>query len=86
MSERRPGEVWAGGHFHAPTVPRLRPLPAGRPVCVYLGEPFGLRDCASCRGTVRIKIYECHHPAHAETTLSYCRTCPDYQASTATDS
>lgn len=56
--------------------------------CVYLGAamlgPDGtplMRDCPSCRGTVRLKVKACAHPGHAgdpTTTDKACRTCRDY--------
>lgn len=54
--------------------------------CVYLGEALrdaaGLgvtRDCATCRGTVRSKVFGCGHPGHdGTTTLKECQSCRDY--------
>src|SRR5260370_24113003 len=45
--------------------------------CSYLGEQVGLRECPTCRGTVRVKVFACHHPRHRETTFSECAQCPD---------
>lgn len=58
-----------------------------RPPCVHLGEPVlgpdgepVMRDCPTCTGTVRLKVFGCDHPAHGETTMRQCRECPDYEA------
>lgn len=81
IDRSRPGATWKGGHHWAgdghvgATVADDRPRP-----CLHLGDVLRLDDCATCKGTVRVKVYACSHPAHAETTLSGCRTCPDYQA------
>jgi hypothetical protein len=65
------------------------PLPPGRiPVvaarrrrepCIFLGEQIGFRDCPSCGGSVRVKVFACAHPRHEETTLNECSRCPDYE-------
>jgi hypothetical protein len=34
----------------------------------------------TCRGNVRVKTFACAHPAHVETTLAECASCPDYEA------
>jgi hypothetical protein len=44
-----------------------------------LGEQIGTRDCPSCRGKVRLKVFACSHPAHGETTLPDCDLCEDFQ-------
>ncbi len=54
------------------------PLPRG--LCHYLGEETGLRECPSCRGMVRLKVFACHHPRHRETVLTECASCVDYEA------
>jgi hypothetical protein len=71
------------------------PVPPGRPSiaqraarlrhepCVFLGEQVGLRDCPSCGGFVRVKVFACSHPRHQETTLTACARCPDYECRTA---
>jgi hypothetical protein len=61
---------------------RTYPLPAAKPrgPCVFLGEQTGLRDCKTCRGSVRVKVFACSHPRHQETTLSDCAVCPDFKA------
>jgi hypothetical protein len=57
--------------------PRFRkfppdPPPRPRGPCLYLGEPVAWRECLSCRGSVRIKLFACAHPRHQETTLAEC--------------
>jgi hypothetical protein len=44
-----------------------------------LGEETGLRDCPSCLGNVRLKVFACSHPAHGETTLQDCGACADHE-------
>lgn len=45
--------------------------------CVHLGPVTGrTRDCPTCSGNVREKLYECG--THGECTLKDCRTCRDY--------
>ena len=48
--------------------------------CVHLGDLAGYRDCSSCKGTVRVKVFTCHHPDHETTTIRECGQCPDYEA------
>jgi len=55
------------------------PPPPPRGQCRYLGGEIGLRDCPSCLGNVRLKIFACHHPAHVETTIQECLVCPDHE-------
>jgi hypothetical protein len=43
-----------------------------------LGDEIGLRDCETCRGHVRVKVFECNHPLHRETTASQCKCCEDF--------
>src|SRR5262249_7323378 len=61
----------------------FRPLPKEWPpkprgLCVFLGQQIGLRNCPTCPGTVRVKVFVCSHPAHLETTLPECGQCPDH--------
>jgi hypothetical protein len=51
-----------------------------REKCQHLGEPTGeTLGCPTCKGTVKLKLFHCHHPAHPEPiTLKFCRGCPDY--------
>lgn len=62
-----------------PLPPRKSRLRAGSAACAHLGDVIRLEDCKTCRGTVRVKVFACHHPDHADTTLAFCRTCPDYE-------
>jgi hypothetical protein len=67
---------------HAQLGPRAVP-------CVHLGGPVMgpdgkqlLRNCPTCRGNVREKVSECHHPGHAAdptTTHRGCERCRDYE-------
>src|SRR5258708_24436567 len=52
--------------------------PAGR--CLFLGEPAGWRQCPTCSGNVRLRVYDCRHPWHKTTTLKECRQCHEFQA------
>jgi hypothetical protein len=45
-----------------------------------LGEETGLRECASCAGSVRVRVFACGHPRHEETTVREGEGCPDFQA------
>jgi hypothetical protein len=58
-----------------------RPFPPPKPrgPCVYLGGLTRLRECPGCRGTVKVKVYACGHPAHGETTLAECTACRDFE-------
>ena len=48
--------------------------------CRFLGMQSGERDCPTCNGRVRIKVYACRHESHEETTLRECQTCADHQS------
>lgn len=59
--------------------------------CPYAGsmlhEPDGspkLRECESCQGRVRLKMFACTHPAREpdEVTVADCRSCPWYPRQT----
>jgi hypothetical protein len=63
----------------APEVFRPFPPPRPRDPCVHLGQEVGLRDCEGCRGTVKVRVFACSHPAHRETTLANCTTCGDHE-------
>ena len=47
--------------------------------CWFLGEQVGLRDCPSCNGNVRLKVFDCRHVEHEVTTLEECNRCVDYE-------
>ena len=55
------------------------PPPSPRGPCRHLGAEVGLRDCPTCGGNVRIKVFACDHPAHGETTLAECGACADHE-------
>jgi hypothetical protein len=46
--------------------------------CQLLGEFKELRDCPTCKGNVKVKVFECNHPKHDETTIKDCQDCYDY--------
>ncbi len=54
----------------ASTAPRAK-----RPVCAHLGQQTGWRDCQTCRGKTRLKIYSC--AVRGECVLTDCATCKD---------
>ena len=67
-----------------PVPPGQAPVPRRaarlcREPCVFLGDQIGRRDCPSCGGRVRVKVFACAHPQHDETTLHECARCPDYE-------
>ncbi len=81
-----------GGHGPPPQAAASRRKPSGLPSrpsgCRYqgeakvdaAGEPV-LVECPSCTGTVRLKVFACHHPGHAAnptTTRKACKACPDF--------
>lgn len=52
--------------------------------CIHIGQQNGLSQCKSCRGSVRIKTFDCS--IHEKCTLQKklddivcCSTCNDYQ-------
>src|SRR5579863_5857395 len=47
--------------------------------CRYLGAQIGWRDCPTCIGNVRLKVFACAHPNHESTTYDECHQCQDYQ-------
>ena len=46
--------------------------------CWFLGEQTHLRECTTCRGNVRIKVFNCGHVDHEETTADECLRCADF--------
>lgn len=46
--------------------------------CFYLGPQTGSRECAGCNGSVTLKVFDCTHPLHTETTHGECQHCEDY--------
>jgi hypothetical protein len=71
-------------HWREPTPEVFRPFPpvalpppdAGP--CFHLGGQTHLRDCPTCRGNVRVKVFACEHPLHVETTLAECARCGEH--------
>ena len=52
--------------------------------CTFLGPATGaLAPCGRCPGgTLRqLKVFDCTHPNHTETTLAACAHCPDQLSS-----
>jgi len=49
-----------------------------REQCLFLGDQTGTRPCKTCRGQVKMKVFDCHHPMHADTTLRACLRCPHF--------
>jgi len=48
--------------------------------CTFLGPATGWRRCPTCRGNVRLRVYECLHPWHDSTTIPECQKCAEYQS------
>ena len=68
-------------YWREPPPETFRPFPPPPPrgKCRHLGEQTHWRDCPSCGGNVRVKVFACAHPAHGETTVEECLACPDHQ-------
>ena len=56
------------------------------PPCIHLGDKTGTRECETCQGSVKIKLYAC--ALHGTCTLGkridmlpVCSQCGDYAAS-----
>lgn len=47
--------------------------------CRHLGSQTGEQQCRTCRGNVRRKVFQCHHPRHQSTTIQQCVKCRDYK-------
>jgi len=62
-----------------PKPKRPRRIPAYARPCLYLGGQLGERDCKSCKGSVRLKVFACSHQRHDDTTIRDCKTCADYE-------
>jgi hypothetical protein len=70
-------------YWREPPPGPLRPFPPVPVIenvgtCTYLGDETGLRECQTCLGRVRVKVFACGHPKHEETTFDECRRCPDH--------
>jgi hypothetical protein len=68
-------------YWRQPPPDTFRPFPPPPPrgECRFLGEQTGLRECPTCGGHVRVKVFACGHPTHAETTIQECLTCRDHE-------
>jgi hypothetical protein len=71
-------------YWQQPAPPEFRPFrpdarPKPRGPCLHLGEQTDLRECKTCGGSVRVKVFACAHPDHRETMLRYCAGCSDHQ-------
>jgi hypothetical protein len=71
--------------WQEPPPPGFRPEPTQlasrkKQTCLHLGELREVRECAGCRGNVRIKVFDCHHDAHDTTTAKDCWACIDHEA------
>lgn len=71
------------GHRSTSSVNNLRSFPTLNQVvrdrpCFHLGKKTGETECRSCRGNVRLKSFQCHHPHREETTVKECETCHLY--------
>ena len=47
--------------------------------CFLLGEHVDWKDCPTCSGHVRLKVFQCRHPQHHQTTVNDCQLCRDYE-------
>ena len=67
--------------WQEPAPERFRPFSADGHAgpCIYLRQEAGLRDCPTCRGSVRQKLFACGHPLHKQTTLRDCQRCADFE-------
>lgn len=71
-------------HWQQPPPSPFREFPPGQFIvrhgpCEYLGAQIALRECPSCRGNVKVKVFACSHPTHDTTTIDDCLHCSDYQ-------
>ena len=53
--------------------------------CFYLGRQVGERVCENCRGSVRLKVFDCLHELYRQTVVSECRRCQDHEERLAPD-
>jgi hypothetical protein len=65
-------DVSSADSAHSTGGPRPHP-------CRHLGAQTGEQPCRTCRGNVRRKVFDCHHPRHHSTTLQQCLRCRDYK-------
>jgi len=71
-------------YWKLPPPENPRPFVPGKPrsalgPCRFLGDQTGERECPTCRGSVRLKVFSCMHPLHEETTLGECEVCADFE-------
>lgn len=71
-------------HWQEPPPKTFRQIPTlvgveRKGPCLYLGDKIREEPCATCRGDIRIKVYQCNHPDHAETTIRDCTSCFDFE-------
>ena len=80
-AELRRQNEWAQSNLTSlcPKPERERRIPAYGKRCVYLGNKLGERDCPSCKGNVRLKVFACQHQSHEEATIRDCQVCSDYE-------
>lgn len=83
--------VRSDGNGQAPVVTTApdRPRRGRLASCVFAGEAVlgadgrqEMRDCPTCSGTIRLKLFACNHLGHATdptTTEKACRICGDYE-------
>lgn len=71
--------------WQEPAPARFRPFdPFGRHrrrtgPCFHQGDQVDWKECVTCGGHVRIKVFQCSHMAHERTTIEECRFCGDYE-------
>lgn len=72
-------------YWRQPPPEQFRPFdPAGLHVrrtgdCFHLGEHVDWKECPTCAGHVRLKVFACRHPLHHQTTIGDCQKCRDYE-------
>jgi len=71
-------------YWQEPPPAEFRPFDPAAPLirrtgpCLHLGEHVDWKECPTCGGHVRLKVFECHHPLHHQTTANDCLICHDY--------
>lgn len=75
--DQRYRSLWGG---EGPAVPPQRPYVESRVRCKHLGEVTGeVRECGTCNGRVRLKVFACAEPSIGKTTLQQCKSCTKYR-------
>jgi Tfp pilus assembly protein PilF len=73
----------APDRFRTPAdVPALRRFGS----CRFLGSFVGFKECDTCRGRTKLKLFNCHHERHDSTTSYECLKCKDYVMAATEDS